>query len=189
MKKLFALFIIYFCTILQSCFFFNPCENEFTTYFRTIESVRGLFYSYDENGIYPYLDEYNRQELGIVVIEDSITERIEISQLNTSLANSAFACEENEIVFENKIDSINIFTKYAFDDEYLEGNNINALLEPLDAFENPTSGVDVYTLSFVYQHFKFARSPKFDTMQFIITGNIQTKGAFSVETPLVILQN
>ena len=80
MKKIVVLISFYVITILQSCIFFNPCgSDEFTTYFITIEKISGLFHSFDENGIFPYLDEFNRNELGISIGADSITERVAIS--------------------------------------------------------------------------------------------------------------
>ncbi len=184
MKKFTVLILIHLIAILQSC-----CGNvEFTTYFITIERVRGLFYSFDENGIFPYLDEFNRNELGVTITADSTTERIEISHLIRPFINSAFACQDpTETIFENEIVSINVFSKYPFDDEFMGGDKVNDILEPLDILGQTTSGIDINRLSFISQQLKFSRIPKYDSMQFIITGIIQQKGTFSFETELVIL--
>lgn len=188
MKKIIVILLIHLTGLIQSCIFFNPCGNDdFTTYYITIERARGLFYSFDENGIFPYLDDYNRNELGITVTADSTTERIEISQLIKPFINSAFACQDpTETIFTNYIDSLNIFTKYAFDDQYKKGDNINNIMDHLDIL-GQTTAIDINTLTFSTEHLKFSRTPKYDSMQFIITGRIQSKGRFTYETDLVVL--
>ncbi len=186
MKKFTALGCLYLIVFLQSC-----CRHEgFTTIYRTIESARGLFYSYNEHGIYPYLEVFDRNELGFSIGPDSVSRTIEVSQLLPPMINSALACQNpKEIINVNFIDSVNVFTKYNFNEEYQAGSNINDLLLPLDIYENPTYGIDINQLQFFHQYFKFSAVPSADSMQFVITGRITDKGIFQYETELTVLTN
>ncbi len=185
MKKVIVLFLLYFTTYLSGCF---TCSNKdgSTTYI-TIHSAKGLFYSFDKNGIFPYLEKFNRDELGITISSDSTSERIEFSLL-PSFINSAYACSDPyEVYFENRIDSVSIFTIYDFDENHLAGSKINELLNPLDNMGETKTGVDIAGLEFITQHFKFFKSPKYDTLQFLIVGRISGEKLFQTETEIVIL--
>jgi hypothetical protein len=178
--------VLYGLGFVQSCICPN---NGFSTTFVTVETARGLFYSFDENGIFPYLDSFDRTELGISILSDSTSERIEISQLIPTIITSAYACQDpHRTEYVNLIDSVNIFTKYRFDSQHDAGSNINDILKPLDIFGETTDGTTIEDLSFFNQHLKFSATPEADSMQFIITGRIGGKGNFSTQTSLVILK-
>src|SRR5690554_7705116 len=71
MKKIpFALAIYFFGSII-SC-----CSDEGSITYETIVSADVLLFSFDENGIFPYMDEFNPNELGIAVSADSISSKI-----------------------------------------------------------------------------------------------------------------
>ena len=77
MKKIKFTVVFYLIFLGISCI----CPSQGTTTFITIETASALLYSFDENGIFPYLDEFNREELGITVGMDSVSQNI-ISQVN-----------------------------------------------------------------------------------------------------------
>lgn len=185
MKKIISLGGLYVLTLIQSCICPN---NGFNTTYLTIESVGGLFYSFDENETFPYLDDFNRAELGISVFPDSISERIEVSQLLRPIINYSYACEDpSQTENENLIDSVNIFTKYKFDSQHDAGSNINDILKPLDIFGKTMNGIFIDELYFFDQYFKFSMVPEADSMQFVITGRISGKGNFTTQTDLIVL--
>jgi hypothetical protein len=184
MKKLTSFLLIQFLLFVSSCI--CPNGGGSTTYI-TIHHARGLLYSFDENGIFPYLDEINRNELGISVLPDSTTERVEFAQ-NISIGDQLYACEDpNEIEYVNSIDSLNIFTKYKFDDNHPALSKVNDILRPININGEILLIGDIGTLNFTDQHLKFIQSPIYDTLQFEITGRIVGAGSFKVLTNLLVL--
>ncbi|MGB3777138.1 MAG: hypothetical protein WA960_02180 [Tunicatimonas sp.] len=109
MKKIVFALLIYFSGTIISC-----CSDDGTITYITVESASVLLFSFDENGIFPYLDEFNPSELGIGVYADSLTTRVEMAS-NFSTTDKAYACDDpNEVYYTNAIDSINVFTIYDF---------------------------------------------------------------------------
>ncbi|RED92068.1 hypothetical protein [Marinoscillum furvescens] len=91
MKKFITLLALYGLDFMQSCL----CpDTEFTMTYVTIERARGLFFSFDQHGIYPKLDDFDRTEHGISIMSDSTSERKEIYLLAPTLINSALACQD-----------------------------------------------------------------------------------------------
>lgn len=184
MKRLTALFFIQLFLFVSSCI--CPNGGGSMTYI-TIQNTRGLLYSFDENGVFPYLDEINRNELGISILPDSTTERVEFAQ-NISIGNLLFACEDpNEIEYVNSIDSLNIFTIYNFDDSHPALSKVNDILRPINTLGEILNIDDISTLSFIDQHLKFIHSPIHDTLQFEITGRIIGGERFKILTNKLIL--
>ena len=73
---------------------------------------------------------FDRTELGISILSDSTSERIELSQLAPSIFSSAFACEDpSKSKYVNFIDSVNIFTKFNFDNSHPAGSKINDIVK------------------------------------------------------------
>ena len=184
MKKIILIALFYLFMFLTACF--CPPHDSTTTYI-TIHSARALFYSYDENGVFPYLEEFNRDELGIGVYADSISERIVSSQWSTSLINSTYACDDNDrTIYENMIDSINIVTLFDFNENYLANSCINNILRPFYALEGTSDKIN--ELSFTDIGFKFSEVPTLDSMQFRIAGRI-SENEFEIITKLVVLND
>ncbi len=145
-----------------------------------------MLFSFDKNGIYPYIEEFNKNELGISVYADSLSETIEYAQ-SFSFGNKVFAMENpNEIYYTNTIDSLNIITLYDFDTDHLKGSNINDMLLFLDGM-GKTHKVEISSLSDVTHIFKLSAIPQNDSLQFEITGRITGENNFSEKTELVIL--
>jgi hypothetical protein len=169
MKKiiLFTLTLI----IINSC-----CTGEEDLSINTIESVQGFLYSYDENGIYPYFDEFNPNELGIGVTADSITNRFEMND----------GCGSTNFIYTNYIDSLNVITIYDFNDNFLAGSNVNELLLGQDGL-GATFSTEVNNNSSVSHTYKFSAVPENDSLQFIISGRITNKGNFIKLTDLIII--
>ncbi|WP_369049535.1 hypothetical protein [Tenacibaculum sp. UWU-22] len=164
---LFALILI----TINSC-----CTGDEDVSTNTIESARGFLYSYDENGIYPYFDEFNPNELGIGVTADSITNTFEIND----------GCGPTEIIYTNSIDSLNIITIYDFNNDYLAGSNVNNLLLGQDGLGG-TYPTEINNNSSVSHTYKFSVVPENDSLQFLISGRIINKGNFSILTDLIII--
>ena len=185
MKKIIAIIGLYLFGFLQACI--CPMNSSKTNVYKTIETVRGIFYSFDQNGIFPYLDAFNRRQLGLSVFPDSVSERIEISQ-SISPISSAYACEDpTDVYYVNSIDSVIVFTVFDYDNQHLAGTSVNDILKPMDIHGKTTNNVEISELFFVNQYFKFSSAPTFDSMQFIITGNISGKQKFQVQTDLIVL--
>lgn len=184
MKKLTSFLLLQFLLFVSSCI--CPNGGGSMTYI-TIHSARGLLYSFDENGIFPYLDYINRNEIGISVLPDSTTERVEFAQY-ISRGNQLYACEnQNETEYVNSIDSLNIYTKYKFDDNHPALSKVNDILRPINTNGEILNIDDISTLSFTDQHLKFIQSPIYDTLQFEITGRIVGAKSFKVLTNTLIL--
>ena len=169
MNKIILLAIILIIT--NSC-----CTGDEDVSINTIESVRGFLYSYDENGIYPYFDEFNPNELGIGVAADSITNRFEMND----------GCGPTEIIYTNHIDSLNVITVYDFNNDYLAGSNVNDLLLGQDGLGG-TYPTEINNNSSVSHTYKFSVVPENDSLQFLISGRITNKGDFSNLTDLIII--
>ncbi len=184
MKKLISLLFLNFILFLSSCF--CPNDGGSMTYI-TIHKAEGLLYSFDENGIFPYLDVINRDELGISILPDSTTEKVEFAQ-NITFGNQLYACEDiNKIEYVNSIDSINVFTMYKFDDNFPALSKINDILKPINIYGEILNIEDISALNFVDQHLKFIQSPNYDTLQFKITGRIIGGNSFQILTNMIIL--
>lgn len=180
MKKLTSLIIILLIGLM-----FTGCPQGSVTW-KTIKTVRVMLFSFDKNGIYPYLEDFNKNELGISVYADSLSETVEYAQ-SFSFGNKAFAMEDpNKIYYTNNIDSLNFITLYDFDADHLAGSNINDILLFLDGM-GKTHEVEISSLSDVTHFFKFSAIPQNDSLQFEITGRITGENNFSEKTELVIL--
>jgi hypothetical protein len=181
MKKIFVIFLV----IGLGCIL-SSCPGELSTTYKTIKSVNVLLFSFNEVGIYPHLEEFNKNELGIGVYPDSISEYYEIAQ-SFSLVNSATArSNPNQIIYTNAIDSINVFTIYDFDEAHPAGSNINDILLFLDTRGN-TTDLNINELSSEYHSFKFSAIPQNDSLQFEISGRIINEKSFNLKTELVVL--
>jgi len=184
MRKLISFLLIQLLLLISSCI--CPNKGGSITYI-TIKNARGMLYSFDENGIFPYLDEINRNELGISVLPDSTVERVEFSQ-NISIGNQLYACQDlNDFEYVNSIDSLTIFTVYNFDDSHPAFSKVNDILRPINTMGEMLNIDDIGTLSFVDQHLKFIHSPIYDTLQFEITGRITGGECFKILTNRLIL--
>ena len=168
MKKIILLALI--LITINSC-----CNGESDVSVNTIESARGFLYSYDENGIYPYFDEFNPNELGIGITADLITEVIEMND----------DCGEIDLIYTNAIDSINVITIFDFNENYLAGSNVNNLLLGQDG-TGGTFPTDVGNNSSISHIYKFSNTPENDSIQFQISGRVIEKGVFTQLTDLII---
>jgi len=183
MKRLTFLMLIYFAGSITSC-----CTNGPAVYtYNTIETAKVFLYSFDENGVFPYLEQFNPDELGIAIVPDSLAKRIEVVE-NISPMERAYACDEaNMSIYTNLIDSLNIFTIYDFDINHPAGSNVNDILEEQDPFEK-FKKVDITKISSIYHLLKLSASAKNDSVQFKIEGRITDRSNFSMITELVILK-
>jgi len=180
MKKLLSVIFLF----LIGCFL-SSCPNQTTTWV-TIKSARTQFFSFDQNGIWPYLESFNKNELGISVYADSLAERIEFVQ-SLSFGKQLYAMENpNQIIETNSIDSLNFTTIFDFDSKHPAGSNINDILLLL-GYMGKTKEVEISSLSAFDHHFKFAVVPQNDSLQFEVTGRITQVGIFELQTALVIL--
>lgn len=181
-KKTKISILLVFSFLLAGC----PPEDRTITY-ETIKSVRALLFSFDENGVFPHLDDFNPDELGIGVYPDSISRRTEVAT-SFSFGNYAYArSNPNETIFLNAIDSLNVFTIYDFDEDHPAGSNINDILLYLDDM-GETSALDINALYSIRHSLKFSVVPKNDSLKFKVTGRITEEGVFHEETELIILQ-
>jgi hypothetical protein len=181
MKKILILFFVSgLACVLTSC------PGDFSTTYKTIKSANVLLFSFNEHGIFPHLENFNKNELGIGVYPDSIFERYEVAQSH-AIINSAYAMENpHEIVYTNAIDSINVITIYDFDEEHPGGSNVNDILLFLNGM-GETKELNINKLSTEYHHFKFSKVPKNDSLQFEISGRIIDEGNFKLKTKLEIV--
>ncbi|MCX7548705.1 hypothetical protein OS188_12150 [Xanthomarina sp. F1114] len=181
MKKVQFAILVYFFGSIISC-----CSDEGTTTFNTIESASVLLFSFDENGIFPYLDEFNPNELGISVSADSISSKIAYTKPFSTM-DKAYACTDpNQTYYTNAIDSLNVVTVYDFDTDYPAGSVINNLLDRVDHY-GETSSINIQETESVSHLYKFSKAPENDSLQFKITGRITDQGSFEKYTELVIL--
>ncbi|WBL27046.1 hypothetical protein [Zunongwangia sp. HGR-M22] len=177
----------YTSILLISCFLLTGCPDDRSITYSTIKSVKPLLFSFQENGIYPYLDHFNREELGIVIIPDStMDKRIYFSALLSDLPTYARS-DPNEYVQTNQIDSVNIFTVYDFNENYPAGSKINEMLLYLDGMGDTSIIQNLSEQKFVSLSLKFSEIPSHDTLQFRVTGRITDEGTFDEKTELVIL--
>ena len=168
------------------CFLLTGCPDDGTTTYETIKSIRTFLFSFDENGIFPHLEEFNQEELGIAIVPDSTVQRIEYAS-TFSIGPKVYArSNPNEYIILNSIDSLNVITIYDFDDNHPAGNNINDILLYLDdmgeTFDLPING-----LTSVSHTLKFSTIPQNDSLQFEVSGRITGEGVFTKKTDLVIL--
>lgn len=181
MKKILSVIFLF----LIGCFL-SSCPNRSTTWL-TIKSVRVLLFSFDQHKIYPYLESFNKNELGISVYADSLAKRVEFAQL-ISLGKQLYAMENpNQFIETNSIDSLNFSTIFDFDSNHPAGSNINDILLQLD-YMGKTKEVEISSLSAFEHHFKFEAVPQNDSIQFEVTGRITGEGKFELQTDLVILE-
>lgn len=181
MKKLIAIVIT-----ISIGFIFSACPTETSLTSITIKTVRALFFSFNTNGVYPYLEEFNKNELGIGVLPDSISERVEFGQA-FSFGNIAYArSNPHRTEYTNAFDSLNFFTLYDFDADHPAGSNINDILLHLNPM-GVTTPIDLSNLSATSLFLKFSAIPDNDSLQFKITGRITDIGKFTAYTELVVL--
>lgn len=181
MRKLFSVIFL----LLIGCFF-SSCPGNRSTTWVTIETARVLLFSFDVNGIYPYLGKFDRNELGIGVFPDSTSERVELAQ-SRAFGNKLYAMENpNSRVETNSIDSLNFITLYDFDANHPALSNVNDVLKFLD-YMGKTGTVNVNGLSAFEHFFKFSAVPQNDSLQFEVTGRITDVGKFKALTDLVIM--
>lgn len=182
MKKIVSVIFLF-----SLSFIFSACPKETSTTYITIKTARVMLYSFDKNGIYPYLDEFNREKLGIGVFGDSIAERVVFAQ-SFSLGNQAYAFSNpNQRVYTNTIESLNIITLYNFDAKHPAGSNVNDIL----LSQNPLGGysaLGINKLSSTMHFLRFSAVPQNDSLQFKITGLLTNEGGFTAKTELVILE-
>jgi hypothetical protein len=180
MKKIQFALIIYFFGSIISC-----CSDDGSITYETIKSANVLLFSFDENGIFPYLEAFNPNELGIAVSADSISSRIVFAKPLSNI-DIAYACDDPNLVFyTNTIDSLNIITVYDFDDNHLAGSQVNDLLLNLNSFGN-TSSINVQEVESISHIFKFSKASENDSLQFKITGRITSEGVFEKTTDMII---
>lgn len=181
MKKIISVLILFSLSCL-----FSSCPRETSTTYITIKTVRVLLYSFDKNGIFPFLDDFNRNELGIGVFDDSISQRVVFAQ-SFSIGNQLYARgNPNQTVYTNAIESMNIITLFDFDSIHPAGSNINDILLHQNSM-GVTSALDINKLSSTMHFLKLSTVPQNDTLQFQITGRISNEGDFTTKTELVIL--
>lgn len=182
MKKIpFALAIYFFGSII-SC-----CSDVGSITYETIVSADVLLFSFDENGIFPYMDEFNPNELGIAVSADSISSKIVFAK-SVSNMDKAYACEDpNQVFYTNTIDSLHVITVYDFDSQHLAGSPVNDLLLYLDHF-GVTSPINIQETESRMHLYKFSKAPENDSLQFRISGRITHQGTFEKTTDLVVLE-
>ena len=185
MKKSIALIGIYLAFLITSCI----CPNKGGSLTEiTIHSAKGILFSFDKNGIFPYFDSINRNELGIGIVADSISEQVLFTE-NFISGNQLYACENiNKIEYLNSIDSIDIFTIYKFDDNHDEQSKVNDILKPIDQMGEIVDIENINDLIFVDQFLKFTHPPKYDTLQFEITGRILGGGTFRILTNMLVIE-
>lgn len=182
MKKIQFALLVYFFGSIISC-----CSDEGSITYETIKSAHVLLFSFDENGIFPYLDEFNPNELGIAVAPDSISSRVVYAKPISSM-DKAYACDDpNEFYYTNTIDSLNVITVYDFDSNHLAGSPVNDLLLYVDHF-GVTSPINVQQTESFSHLYKFSKTPENDSLQFRISGRITNEGTFEKTTELVIIE-
>lgn len=181
MKKLPFIIFIYFFGVVISC-----CSDDGTITYRTIETANVLLFSFDENGIFPYTEDYNPDELGIGIYADSLSTRTEMAS-NFSSTDKMYACSDpNETIYTNTIDLLNVITVYDFDNNHPAGSNVNDILFDLNSF-GETSEITIGERASILHNYKFSEIPQNDSLQFQISGRIVTKGNFTKTTELIIL--
>ena len=182
MKKYTFALMIYFTGTIISC-----CSDDGTITYNTVETASVLLFSFDDNGIFPYLDNYNPNELGIGIYADSLSTRIEIAS-NFSKMDKVYACTDpNQVYYTNTIDSLSVRTIYDFDNNHPAGSNIDDILLYLDHF-GETFERNINEESSIVHNFKFSVVPQNDSLQFEISGRITNKGNFTKTTELIILE-
>jgi len=183
MKKLsFVLFVYFFGSILTCC-----TTDRIITY-ETIESVSVSLHSFDENGAFLNLNEFNPNDLRIRISADSTSVRKEIAQHISNMDKAYAMSNPNEHYFTNTIDSLNVYTVYDFDSDHPAGSNVNDIFLYLDGIwgNTYTSEININETSSTMHMYKFSTVPQNDSIQFEITGRITNKGNFSKRTELVI---
>ena len=169
------------------CFLLTACPDDGTITYETIKSVRTFLFSFDENGVFPHLEEFNREELGIAVVPDSTLRRTEYAS-TFSIGTKAYArSNPNEYISLNAIDSLNVITIYDFDDEHPAGSPINDLLLYLNDM-GETAELPINELYSTFHIFKFSAIPQNDSLQFEVSGRITGEGVFTQKTTLVVLE-
>jgi len=145
-----------------------------------------MLFSFDENGVFPYTDHFDPNELGIGIYPDSISESYELAR-SFSAINKVYAMKDpTQIAYTNSIESVNVITIYSFDAEHPAGSNVNDILLLLDDRGN-TEETDINALSMEWYNLKFSVPPQNDSLQFEITGKITGDKEFDLKTELVIL--
>jgi len=167
-------------------FLLSGCPPETSMTFISIKTARVLFFSFDANGVFPYLEEFNKNELGIGIVPDSVSERVEFAQALSFGSNAYALSSPNSSSYTNAIDSLNIFTLYDFDADHPAGSKINDILLHLNTM-GETAVLDISVLSTTMLFLKFQTIPTNDSLQFKITGRITDVGTFIANTELVVL--
>ena len=180
MKKLTSFIILFFLGCI-----FSSCPREASTTYKTIKTVHVLLFSFDKNGMFPYLDDFNKNELGIGIYPDSVSERVEVAQ-SFPLGNEVYAmADPHQIIYTNAIESLNVITLCDFDTNHPAGSNMNDILLILNGM-GKTTKININDLSSQELYLKFASTPQNDSLQFQITGKITDEGDFTAKTELII---
>ena len=183
MKKLILILLLsYFGCLIPGC-------RKITYTYRTIKSALVLFYSFNEHGIFPYTESYNKNELGIGVFADPETYKDELDIAQFSPNYSTLCAMENphKIIWTNTIDSINVYTVYDFDENHPAGSKVNDILLCISSM-GETSTCIINELSDISHYFKFSVTPTGDSLQFEIRGRITGEHSFDQKTDLVIIK-
>ena len=179
-KKTTIVLIISIMSVLSGCL------TGVTVTYKTIKTAKVLLFSFDKNGIFPYLEQFNKNELGISVTPDSIFDSHEIAQ-SFSFGSSAYAMQDpTQIIYTNAIDSIHVYTLYDFDPEHPAGSNVNDILLFINSMGD-TQKLNIHELKSEYHFFKFSAIPQNDSLQFEISGRITNENSFNIKTKLVII--
>lgn len=183
MKRPIIILSIYLSVFLASCM----CQYEKGKYtYIKIHSARSSLFSFSETGIFPFYDKFNRNKLGIFIVPDSTSTRVEYAK-NISYGNNLYACEPiDEIIYENSFDSVNVYTVYPFDNEHPAGSKVNNILQHLGNM-GETASFDLEATNMTEITLKFTKLPLFDTLRFEITGRIVGGERFRIETEKVTL--
>ena len=179
MKKIVLIFIFF-----ALGFILSSCPRELSTTYITIKTVHVLFFSFNENGIFPYLDSFNKNELGIGVFQDSTSSIVELAQ-SFSFGNEAFADDPNTVIYTNTIEDVKVITLFDFDTNHPAGSKVHDILLHLNSM-GETHEMNINSLSSTMFLFKFSTVPQNDSVQFEITGIITNEGEFKARTNLVI---
>lgn len=164
-----------------------PSCHEISYTYRTIKSADVLLFSFSEHGIFPHLESFNRNEMGIGVYPDSLYDTYELAQSVSSMS-SIYAMEDpNQMIWTNTIDSINVYTVFDFDEKHQAGSNVNDILLSLDDMGD-TENNNIHELSAISHNFKFSAIPQNDSLQFEVSGRITDEYQFQLKTELVIIE-
>jgi len=186
MKKSILTLSILVLIILSSC---DPYGFKDMPKSKKIESARCLLYSFNENGIFPYLEKINKNELGISISHDSISYSDTFSTITKVPIKKITTLSPPEIKLVNAIDSVQIFTIYPFNSNYPVNSNVNDILQPIDIMGDFMPVDNISSLSFSDLLLKFTDKPTYDTLQFEVRFRITQVGNFTLRTNKVVVSD